>query len=94
MRGRAENREPRAETADAETGVDYSAPLDVNFLDSNDLDEELFWGNDEVDNVLRETKYWLRMVAVSVTELQDDARGIWREAKELNLIFGAIYRKK
>ena len=42
----------------------------------------------------KETKYWLRMVAVSVPELKPAARGVWREAKELNLIFGAIYRKK
>src|SRR5690242_4164805 len=35
----------------------------------------------------RETKYWLRMVAVSEPELVDSARKLWREAKELHLIF-------
>jgi len=39
----------------------------------------------------RETKYWLRMVAVSEPELVDSARKLWREAKELHLIFAAIF---
>jgi four helix bundle protein len=42
----------------------------------------------------RETKHWLRMVAAAVPELKDDARLLWREAQELNLIFSAIYRGK
>ena len=40
----------------------------------------------------RETKHWLRMVAVAVPELSADARILWQEAKELNLIFGKIRR--
>ena len=42
----------------------------------------------------RETKYWLRMVAKAAPELKVDARPLWKEAKELNLIFSAIYRRK
>jgi four helix bundle protein len=42
----------------------------------------------------RETKYWLRMVAKAAPELKVDARPLWQEAKELNLIFAAIYRSK
>ena len=41
----------------------------------------------------RETKHWLRMVVTAVPELRDDARLLWQEAKELNLIFGAIRRR-
>jgi four helix bundle protein len=40
----------------------------------------------------RESKHWLRMVAAAVPEMKDDARGLWREAKELHLIFVAIRR--
>ena len=40
----------------------------------------------------RETRHWLRMVVVAVPELKDKARELWREAKELNLIFNAIVR--
>jgi len=41
----------------------------------------------------KETMFFLRMVAVSEESLKDEARILWREAKELNLIFGAIWRK-
>jgi four helix bundle protein len=42
----------------------------------------------------RETKHWLRMIAAAVPELKEDARPLWREAQELNLIFSAIFRGK
>jgi four helix bundle protein len=42
----------------------------------------------------RETKHWLRMVATAVPELKESARPLWQEAKELNLIFSAIFRRK
>ena len=40
----------------------------------------------------RETRHWLRMIVAAVPDLRDEARGLWQEAKELNLIFGAIHR--
>lgn len=40
----------------------------------------------------RETRYWLRMIAAAVPERKETARQLWQEAKELNLIFGAIVR--
>jgi len=41
----------------------------------------------------RETKHWVRMVVAAQSELRDAARQVWQEAKELNLIFGAIRRR-
>lgn len=41
----------------------------------------------------RESKHWLRMVSVAVPELTEEARILWKEANELNLIFNAITRK-
>lgn len=41
----------------------------------------------------RETKHWLRMIAIAVPELKDEARKLWQEAKELHLIFNSISRK-
>jgi four helix bundle protein len=38
----------------------------------------------------RETKHWLRMIAIVVPELKEEARNLWTEGKELNLIFNAI----
>jgi len=41
----------------------------------------------------RETKLWLRMIAAAEPELKVEARKLWQEAKELHLIFAAIWRK-
>ena len=41
----------------------------------------------------RETKHWLQMVVEAASDLRRDARDLWREAKELHLIFAAIGRK-
>ena len=42
----------------------------------------------------RETKHWLRMIVVANLELKDEAKKLWKEAQELNLIFSSIIRKK
>jgi four helix bundle protein len=42
----------------------------------------------------KETKHFLRMVAASEPELADEARELFREARELHLIFASIYRKR
>lgn len=41
----------------------------------------------------RECKHWLRMSAIAVPELKEEARQLWKEVNELNLIFNAIVRK-
>jgi len=41
----------------------------------------------------KETMFFLRMIATAEAELAIEARQLWREAKELNLIFGSIWRK-
>jgi four helix bundle protein len=41
----------------------------------------------------KETKFFLRMVAASEPKLADEARKLYREAKELHLIFASIFRK-
>ena len=41
----------------------------------------------------KETMFFLRMIATAYEESAPEARTLWREAKELNLIFGAIWRK-
>jgi four helix bundle protein len=42
----------------------------------------------------RESKHWLRMMVAAVPEVKVDARTLWLEAKELHLIFAAIFRSK
>ena len=41
----------------------------------------------------KETRYFLRMIAAAEPKLAGEARGLYREAKELHLIFASIYRK-
>jgi len=41
----------------------------------------------------RETKHWLRMIAAAEEGMKEAARPLWQEAKELHLIFAAIFRK-
>jgi four helix bundle protein len=41
----------------------------------------------------REVKHFLRMVAVAAPALAGEARTLWQEARELNLILNAIIRK-
>ena len=42
---------------------------------------------------VRETKHWLRMLAVGFPSGKDLVRRLWQESHELNLIFNSIYRK-
>ena len=42
----------------------------------------------------RETKFFIRMIVRAVPVLREDAKLLWKEAKELHLIFSAIYRKR
>lgn len=41
----------------------------------------------------KETKHWLRMIALASPESKDEARVLWKENHELVLIFSAIIRK-
>lgn len=40
----------------------------------------------------KETKYWLRIIAYTLPQFKEEAREIWKEAQELNLILAAIIR--
>lgn len=42
----------------------------------------------------RETMYWLRLIARAVPKLRDEAIQLWNEARQLQLIFGAINKKR
>ena len=40
----------------------------------------------------RETKYWLRILSFTIPSSKEQARILWQEAQELNLILAAIIR--
>ena len=42
----------------------------------------------------KETLHWLRMIAAADHERKDECRKLWREARELTLIFSSILRSK
>ena len=41
----------------------------------------------------KETKYWLRMIALASPKLKEDGRDLWKEAQELSVIFSSIILK-
>ena len=41
----------------------------------------------------KESRHWFRMIAKAVTELREEAKVLWQEASELNLIFSSIINK-
>ena len=41
----------------------------------------------------REAKHFIRMIVIAVPDLKEEAKPLWQEAKELNLIFNTIYKK-
>lgn len=41
----------------------------------------------------REIKHFIRMIVAAVPGLKEEAKKLWQEAKELNLIFNKIYKK-
>lgn len=41
----------------------------------------------------RESKHFIRMMVIAVPPVKTEAKVLWQEAKELNLIFNTIYKK-
>jgi len=41
----------------------------------------------------KELKHWLRMIAKAVPELREEAKKLWKESNELQLIFITIVKK-
>lgn len=41
----------------------------------------------------KETKHWLRMIAIADPLVKDKCQNLWRECQELTLIFSAIINK-
>lgn len=74
--------------------VDAGTSVGANYNEANDAESKKDFRHKIgiCRKESRETKHWLRMIAVAVEELANDARPLWQEAKELNLVFGKIRR--
>ncbi len=75
--------------------VSAATSIGANYCEADDAES----GKDFIHKLCickkeaRETKYWLRIIASATPSLISQARILWQEANELNLIFNAIIRK-
>lgn len=74
--------------------VNSATSVGANYCEADDAGskKEFYYRISLCKRESRETKHWLRMMAQAVPEKKEQARRLWREARELNLIFAAIYR--
>ena len=75
--------------------VRAAASVGANYVEADDSDskKDFRFKIGLCRREAKETKHWLRMIVAAEPVLKEAARGLWQEAKELNLIFGAIRRK-
>ncbi|MCR4415278.1 MAG: four helix bundle protein [Thermoguttaceae bacterium] len=74
--------------------VDSATSVGANYCEADDAGskKEFRYRISLCKRESRESKHWLRMLAAAAPQNKQDARALWCEAKELNLIFSAIYR--
>lgn len=75
--------------------VENSTSVGANYCEADDAEskEDFYHKIGICKKESREAKHFIRMMVVAVPELKEEARGLWKEAKELNLIFNTIYKK-
>jgi four helix bundle protein len=74
--------------------IKSATSIGANYCEADDAESKFDFKHKIgiVKKECRETKHFLRMIVVVVTpNLQAEARLLWQEAKELNLIFNKIY---
>lgn len=71
--------------------VDAATSVGANYHEADDASSPRDYRH-KVCICRKESMFWLHMIAASNPDLRDQAAGLWREAKELNLIFGKIVR--
>ena len=75
--------------------VDCGTSVGANFCEADDAESKQDFRHKIgiCKKESREAKHFIRMIVVAVPELKEEARPLWQEAKELNLIFNSIYKK-
>jgi len=76
--------------------VGAATSVGANFVEADDAvsKKEFLKSIGTCQKESRETKHFLRMIVRAVPDLKAQARTLWLEAKELNLIFSKIWRSK
>ena len=75
--------------------VRAATSIDANYCEADEAGskKEFCYRISVCNRETRETKYWLRMLAVAEPASKDEARQLWKEANELNLIFSSIFHR-
>ncbi len=75
--------------------VKCSTSVGANYCEADDAESKLDFRHKIgiCKKESRESKHFIRMIVIAVPELKEEARKLWQEAKELNLIFNSIYKK-
>lgn len=76
--------------------VGCGTSIGANYCEADDAvsRKEFFLRIGNCRKEARETKHFLRMIVRALPDLKGSARPLWREARELHLIFSKIYRNK
>jgi len=76
--------------------VGAATSVGANYVEADDAvsEKEFLKSIGTCRKEARETKHFRRMIVRAVPELRGQARALWLEAKELNLIFSKIWRSK
>lgn len=69
-----------------------STSIGANYMEANGASSKKDFGNKIYicQKEARETKHWLRMLAVAEPEEKDKLKSLWKECQELTLIFSKI----
>jgi len=75
--------------------VRFATSVGANYMEANQASSKKDFQNKIriSQKEANETKHWLRMVAVSLSEEKESCRKLWKEAHELTLIFAKISKK-
>jgi four helix bundle protein len=75
--------------------VDAATSVGANYCEADDAESKDNFRHKigVVKKECRESKHFIRMIAVAYPKVKEEARVLWQEAKELNLIFNDIYRQ-
>ena len=76
--------------------VGAATSVGANYLEADDAvsKKEFLKNIGTCRKEARETKHFLRMIVRAVPDLKPEARKLWTEARELNLIFSKIWRNQ
>ncbi len=69
--------------------------IGANYMEANEASSKKdFWNKIKICcKEARETKHWLRMIACADEKITETCKLLWKEADEINKIFGSIARK-